>query len=118
MRHLSYLGLLAGCLALTFPLDFALKARVFSRLWTLLLAIAPGFALFVVWDLYAISRRQWSYDPRWMIGVVLPGGLPLEEALFFVVIPIAAVLTYEGVRCRRGRTRSAPPRLSDRSDTR
>lgn len=105
MRHLTYLGLLAGCVLLTLPLDYAFGARVFRRFRTLLLAIAPAFVVFTVWDLYAISRRQWSYDLRWMTGVVLPGGLPLEEALFFVVIPLTAVLTYEGVRCRRARER-------------
>jgi hypothetical protein len=32
-----------------------------------------------------------------MSGVLLPGRLPLEEALFFLVIPIAAILTYQSV---------------------
>lgn len=124
MRHLTYLGLLTGCMLLTLPLDLVLGARVFRRLRILLLAVAPTFVLFTLWDLYAISRRQWSYDLRWMTGVVLPGGLPLEEALFFVVIPLAAVLTYEGVRCWRGihrsteGDRSTPGRLRERSGNR
>jgi hypothetical protein len=29
---------------------------------------------------------------------VFPGGLPLDEVLFFVVVPVAAVLTLEAVR--------------------
>jgi hypothetical protein len=35
-------------------------------------------------------------------GVVLPGGVPLEELVFFVVVPLAAVLTLEAVRSARG----------------
>jgi hypothetical protein len=33
--------------------------------------------------------------------VVLPGGLPLEEVLFFLVVPVASVLTLEAVRAAR-----------------
>lgn len=35
-------------------------------------------------------------------GVLLPGHLPLEEALYFVVIPTCAVLGFEAVRAVRG----------------
>jgi lycopene cyclase domain-containing protein len=98
VRHLTYLALLLACVCLSVPLEFALGTQVLSRLRTLLLAITPGFVVFMTWDVYAISRGQWSYDFRWMTGVVLPGGVPLEEALFFIVIPVAAILTYEGVR--------------------
>ena len=63
----------------------------------------PGFLIFVAWDLYAVHAGQWTYDPRHLIGVALPGGLPLEEALFFVVVPVCSVLTFEAVRRIRGR---------------
>ena len=33
--------------------------------------------------------------------MVLPGGLPLEECLFFLAVPVAAILTFEAVRARR-----------------
>ena len=56
----------------------------------------------MAWDLYAIARGQWTFDPRQILGVVLPGGLPIEEVAFFVVVPIAAVLTLEAVRTVRG----------------
>ena len=54
----------------------------------------------VSWDLYAIHRHQWSFDPRYLVGISV-AGLPLEEALFFVVVPVCAVLTLESVRRRR-----------------
>jgi hypothetical protein len=34
--------------------------------------------------------------------VILPGGLPLEEVLFFLVIPVCAVLAFEAVKRWRG----------------
>ncbi len=113
MAHLSYLGLLLACLCCTVPLDFVYAARALARPATLLLAILPGFVIFVSWDLYAISRGQWWYDLRRMTGILLPGRLPLEEALFFLVIPLAAILTFEAIG--QHQLRAAGNRASQRT---
>jgi len=101
VRHLTYLAVLAACLLGTAPLEIWPRTRVYARWRRLLRTLAPVVAVFVGWDLYAIARHQWTFDPRRVTGVRLPGGLPLEEALFFVVVPICAVLTLEAVRARR-----------------
>ena len=94
--------MLAFCLVGTLPLELVLHVGVYRRVRRLALTIAPVLAVFVVWDLYAISRGHWQFDPAQTLGVVLPGGLPLDELLFFLVIPLAAVLTLEAVRVVRG----------------
>ena len=93
-----YLLVMAGCLVLTLPLELVLKARVYARWRRLLTALAPTVITFVAWDLYAIHDRQWTYERRWMSGVLLPGRLPLEELLFFLVVPLCAILGFEAVR--------------------
>jgi len=98
MRHLSYLGLLAGCLLGTAPLEWMLRTRVYARWRRLLVAVAPEFAVFVVWVLYAIAQGHWDYSDRLTLGVRLPGGIPVEEVLFFLVVPVCAVLALEAVR--------------------
>lgn len=101
MSHLLYVGVLAFCLLGTAPLEIVLRVRVYRRWRRLLLALAPTAVVFVVWDLYAIHAGHWTYDDHWLTTVVLPGRLPLDELLFFVVIPVCAVLTLEAVRrCR------------------
>ena len=75
--------------------------RVFSRWRRLLAAVVPVAALFSCWDLYAIAEGHWTFDPARISGVALPGGLPLDEVLFFLVIPTAAILTLEAVRSVR-----------------
>jgi lycopene cyclase domain-containing protein len=57
--------------------------------------------LFCCWDLYAIGARQWWYDPGQIIGARL-GRLPIEELLFFVVVPTCAILGFEAVRAVTG----------------
>jgi len=98
----TYLAVLAGCLVGTLPLELLLRTRVYARWRRWLLALLPGFVVFVAWDLYAIATGHWSFDPRRTIGVVFPGGLPLEEVLFFVVIPTCGLLAFEAVRRRTG----------------
>jgi lycopene cyclase domain-containing protein len=96
--HLTYLALLAGCLVVTAPLELVLRVRVYARWRRLLLAVVPEFVVFVVWVLYAIAQGQWDYSDERTLGVRLPGGIPVEEVLFFLVVPVCAVLALEAVR--------------------
>lgn len=100
MRQLTYLAVLAGCLLGTLPLELALRVRVYARWPRLLAALAPGLVLGVAWDEYAVRHGHWHFDHRYLTGLNL-AGLPVEEVLFFVVIPTCAVLTLEAVRRRR-----------------
>ena len=102
MRHLTYLAVLAACLLGTAPLEIFLRTRVYARPRRLLLALAPTFVLFVLWDLYAIAHGHWTYDRGQTTGVLLPGRIPLEEVLFFLVVPTCAILAFEAVRAARG----------------
>ena len=102
MRHLSYVAMLAFCLLGTLPLELVLHVGVYRQVRRLLLTLLPVVVVFVVWDLYAIARGHWAFDRAQTLGVVLPGGIPVEEVLFFVVVPVAAVLTLEAVRTVRG----------------
>ena len=102
MRHLGYVAMLAFCVLGTAPLELFLHVGVYRRWRRLGLTLAPVLAVFLAWDLYAVSRGQWSFDRGQVVGWILPGGLPVEEVLFFVVVPVAAVLTLEAVRTARG----------------
>ncbi len=98
MGHWTYAALLVGCLVVTAPLEILLRARVYARWRRFLLAVLPVFVVFVAWVLYAIDQGHWDYSPERTLGIRLPGGIPLEEVLFFVVVPLASVLAFEAVR--------------------
>lgn len=102
----QYLLVMAGCLLVTLPLEFVLNARVYRRWRLLLWSLLPVAAVFVVWDVIAIARGHWWYSPRYTTGILLPGGLPLEELVFFLVIPVCGLLTYEAVGTVLGRLRA------------
>ena len=97
MKHLVYAGLLAACVIGTLPLEFYFRARVYRRIRAAALAVLPVAAVFIGWDYLATAAGWWHFDPRYVIGV-MAGALPLEELLFFLVIPICGLLTFEAVR--------------------
>ena len=96
--------MLGFCLVGTAPLELLLHVGVYRQWRRLLLTVLPVLVVFVAWDLYAIAHGQWTFDEGQMLDAVLPGGLPIEEVAFFVVVPLAAVLTLEAVRAVRGWT--------------
>jgi lycopene cyclase domain-containing protein len=98
VRHLAYLAVLIFVVVGTLPLEVVLGVRVYRQWRRLLRTLAPVVAVFVAWDLYAIAAGHWDFDRAQLLGVYLPGGLPLEELLFFVVVPVASVLALEAVR--------------------
>jgi lycopene cyclase domain-containing protein len=108
LPHWSYVAMLVFCLAGTLPLVPAFRLRVLRQPRRLLLTVVAAGTPFLVWDLYATSAGHWRFDPAqtlpWRVA-----GLPLEEIAFFVVIPLASVLTYESVRMVRGRERVGRP---------
>jgi len=103
--HLTYLLVSAGCLVGALWLEPVLRVGVLRQVRRLVLTIVPVAAVFVVWDLLAIAAGHWRFDRRQLVDVFLPGGLPLEEVLFFIVVPLCAVLGYEAVRQTLARLR-------------
>jgi lycopene beta-cyclase len=107
MDQFQYLALLLGCMAVTIPLEFFYGFRVWRAPKRAFRAILPGFVLLVCWDLLAISRGHWTFSDQFVTGWEVPGGIPIEELAFFVVIPMAAISGYEAVKAglaKMGRT--------------
>jgi lycopene cyclase domain-containing protein len=96
MDRWQYLLVLAGCLAITAPLEF-FGQGIYRQPRRASVAVLPVAAIFVLWDAVAIAAEIWSYNPRYITGIQLPASLPIEELLFFVVIPLCGLLTYNAV---------------------
>ena len=101
----AYLLVLAGCLIGTAPLEVLLHTRVYAQWRRLLLTLLPVLVVFTAWDVLAIRAGHWSYDPRQTTGLHV-GNVPVEELLFFLVIPTCAILSLEAVRSVRRRRAS------------
>jgi lycopene cyclase domain-containing protein len=115
MDRWQYLLILGGCLLITLPLE-VFGQGVYRQPIRLLRALIPVLIGFLVWDAIAIALGVWHYNPRYVSGINLPF-MPLEELLFFIVIPLCSLLTYSAVgnilgivRARRHKSPQLSPR--------
>lgn len=81
----------------SFWLEIFLKIGVLRRIKRVIISIIPISTLFLIWDAYAIAQGHWFFDRKQILGIYGPFGIPLEEFLFFIIIPIAAIMTIEAV---------------------
>jgi lycopene cyclase domain-containing protein len=98
MRHLTYLAVLAACLAGALWLEPVLRVNVLRKWRRLAITVAVVVIVFGGWDIAAIAAGHWTYDRSQIVGVTLPGRLPLEELIFFVVVPVCSICGFEAVR--------------------
>ena len=96
MDRWQYLMVLGACLLITAPLEL-FGSGVYRQSRRAAAAVLPVAAVFLIWDAIAVAAHVWSYNPRYILGVIAPGDVPLEEVLFFVVIPLCGLLTYSAV---------------------
>ncbi len=96
MDRWQYLIVLAACLAITLPLEI-FRPGVYRQAWRAARAVLPVAAVFVLWDEVAIWAHIWTYNRDYITGMTIPFQMPVEEVLFFLVIPLCALLTYNAV---------------------
>jgi lycopene cyclase domain-containing protein len=84
------LATIAGPLALSFD-----KKVHFYTYWKVLFpALLLIGTAFLIWDEYFTINKIWGFNNDYLHGIYL-GHLPLEEVLFFLVVPYACVFIYE-----------------------
>ena len=97
MERGEYLVVMGLCLLITLPLELLLGARVWRRPRRLLVAMLPLVLAYSIWDIAMIAAGSWSYSDEKLTGILLPFEMPLEELVFFIVVPICGLLTLEAV---------------------
>jgi lycopene cyclase domain-containing protein len=68
----------------------------YRNLRALFYSIGLIVAVFGLWDIFATYRGHWYFNPGsvWNVRVI---NLPVEEVLFFVVIPFCTIYTWEAI---------------------
>jgi lycopene cyclase domain-containing protein len=82
----------------SFWLEVIFKVGVLRRIKRALRSIIPIAIIFLAWDYYAVRSGHWFFDKSQVVGIYGPSGIPLEEFLFFFIVPLAGLMTIEAVR--------------------
>lgn len=62
------------------------------RLKTVLLSLLILFIIAIVWDQISVRLGIWSFSQNEIVGSFL--GLPVEEYLFFIFVPLLSINIY------------------------
>ena len=93
-KNLTYLIILGVSITAPLILSFDQKVQYYKNLKYILPAILVTAAIFLVWDINFTKAQVWSFNPEYTIGKDIKG-LPIEEWLFFIVIPYSCIFIYE-----------------------
>ena len=96
-NQFTYFIILAASLAGPLALSFDKKVAFYKKWKFLFPSIAVPALLYIVWDICFTAKGVWSFNDSFITGIKF-NGLPLEEILFFFVVPYCCVFIYECIR--------------------
>jgi len=79
-----------------FLFSFKWKFKYYKYYKPLFASIAIVGISYIIWDVIVTSRGDWWFEEEFLIGIKLLG-LPIEEILFFIVVPYACIFIYENL---------------------
>jgi len=85
-----------------FILSFWPPLKFYRNLRSLVISISLIVAIYGAWDVFATYRGHWYFNPEGVWGFRIIN-LPLEEVLFFVVIPFCCIFTWEALKYLKAR---------------
>lgn len=95
--HYTYFLILAASLTGPLFLSFDKKVAFYKKWKYLFLPILIPALIYITWDIFFTSKGIWSFAEDYIIGIKI-FNLPLEEILFFFVVPYCCIFIYECVR--------------------
>jgi len=88
-----YLILEICSVAVPLILSFDKKVAFYKHWKTLFPAIISAGVIFISADIIFTEHGIWGFNSRYH-SVIIPAGIPLEEWLFFIIIPYASIFTH------------------------
>ena len=95
--HYTYFLILAASLTGPLFLSFDKKVAFYKKWKYLFLPMLIPALLYITWDIFFTSKGIWSFDEDYITGIKI-FNLPLEEILFFFVVPYCCIFIYECIR--------------------
>jgi len=90
--------LMLDVIILLFPLIFSFKwvFPYYKCYKPLFLSILIVGAVYIFWDIIVTARGDWAFNKEYLVGITI-AGLPIEEILFFIVVPYSCIFIYENL---------------------
>jgi lycopene cyclase domain-containing protein len=95
VRHLNYAFVLIFVAICALGVNIAFRMKIMKAWRIFLYTDAVILLVYGAWDFWAINRKSWGFDSAQIIGVKIFGELPIEEVLFFILVPLVTVISYK-----------------------
>lgn len=94
MENYYYLGLMIFTLSYPLSRSFEHRIQYAKNLYALIPATLVMATIFIAWDHWFTVIGVWEFNPRYIMGIYFLE-LPIEEWLFFFIVPYACIFIYE-----------------------
>lgn len=89
-----YSGLLIFSVIYPLAQSFEWRIKLYKNWKSLFVSIFTIILLFIPWDIWFTKEGVWWFSKEYTLGFTILG-LPIEECLFFIVVPYACIFIYE-----------------------
>lgn len=96
-NHFTYFIILGASLGGPLLLSFDKKVAFYKSYKYLFPAMLLPALLYILWDFYFTAKGVWSFNPEYITGIKIYN-LPIEEVLFFFVVPYCCVFIYQCIK--------------------
>ena len=97
-HHYTYFLILAASLIGPLALSFDKKVAFYKKWKFVFPAMILPALFYIAWDFYFTAKGVWSFNEDYITGIKIYN-LPVEEVIFFLIVPYCCVFIYECIRC-------------------
>ncbi len=96
---MGYMSILVGVFSFSVVMKRIHRATFFKSTKQGAAILGFFFVVGVVWDSYAVYSGHWFFNDKNLLGVRV-GLLPIEEYVFFIVLPVFIITMYQVLRTK------------------
>ena len=96
--HYTYILILLCSLAGPFALSFDKKVAFYKKWKAVFTAMLLPALFYIIWDMVFTNLQAWFFNEQYVVAKTFIYNLPLEEVLFFFIVPYCCTFIYECIR--------------------